>query len=268
METKICKCCGKELSVEKFGVLKSHKDGFNPMCKECHNKKCKEYRVTNRDIVAKGKKKYYELYKEQISIKRKQDYVKNKLYVNKQTKQYYKANKEIINMQAKQYYIENKETFIKRSKIYYMKNKEHFCEVSRRYSKDNKESVKEQKKQYCKLHPTFRRMMWQRREAKKRLLPNTLTIKQWENIKASFDNKCAYCGKEKPLAQEHFLALSSGGEYTVNNIIPSCKSCNSSKCNKDFFQWYPKHKYYSVKREKFILKFLNYKDGLQQLKII
>ena len=105
----------------------------------------------------------------------------------------------------------------------------------------------------------------QRRMALKRKLSSTLTLAQWENMKMHFNNKCAYCGKELPLAQEHFLALTKGGEYTVNNIIPSCKTCNSSKCNKDFFTWYPKYKYFSKKREKIILKFLNYKNEIQQL---
>ena len=107
--------------------------------------------------------------------------------------------------------------------------------------------------------------MYQRREARKRSLECNLTAKQWLDIKLQFDNKCAYCGKELPLAQEHFLALSKSGEYTVNNIICACKTCNSSKSNKDFFTWYPKYKYYSKKRERFILKFLNYKDGIQQI---
>lgn len=91
---------------------------------------------------------------------------------------------------------------------------------------------------------------------------------QWEEIKKHFDYKCAYCGKDLPLAQEHFLALSKEGEYTLNNIIPSCKSCNSSKATKDFFKWYPNYKNYSKKRERAILKFLGYTDENQQLKII
>mgnify|MGYP003489420683 CR=1 FL=1 len=81
-----------------------------------------------------------------------------------------------------------------------------------------------------------------------------------KNIKLEFNNKCAYCGKEKPLSQEHFVALSKGGEFTINNIIPSCQNCNSSKRATDFFEWYPKFKHYSKKREQIILKFLNYNN--------
>ena len=47
---------------------------------------------------------------------------------------------------------------------------------------------------------------------------------------------------------------------TAKNIIPSCKRCNSSKSNKDFFEWYPQYEYYSKENENFILSYLGYKQ--------
>ena len=39
METKVCKCCGRELPIEDF-----YKNGFGvtSVCKECHTKRAKE----------------------------------------------------------------------------------------------------------------------------------------------------------------------------------------------------------------------------------
>lgn len=96
----------------------------------------------------------------------------------------------------------------------------------------------------------------------------SFTKEQWEECKSYFDNKCCYCGKELPLSQDHFIPLSKGGEYTHNNIIPACKSCNSSKGNRDFYIWYPKSRYYSKKRERNISKFLGYTVQGQQLSLI
>lgn len=79
---------------------------------------------------------------------------------------------------------------------------------------------------------------------------------------------CTKCGRDLPLSQDHFIPLSKGGEYTLNNIIPACVHCNSSKHIQSFFEWYPKYKYYSSNREKKILIFLGFKNGNQQLKII
>ena len=33
------------------------------------------------------------------------------------------------------------------------------------------------------------------------------------------------------------LPLSRGGRYTVDNVVPACRSCNSSKCNAEVTPW-------------------------------
>ena len=99
--------------------------------------------------------------------------------------------------------------------------------------------------------------------------PMQLTTEQWEDCIKHFEGKCAYCGKKKKLTQEHFIPLSKGGEYSVNNIIPACGSCNSSKRDRDFFKWYPNQKFYSKTRENKILRYLEYDKQLnQQLSIL
>ena len=32
-------------------------------------------------------------------------------------------------------------------------------------------------------------------------------------------------------------ALSRGGRYTLDNIVPACRSCNASKCNDEVTGW-------------------------------
>jgi len=165
------------------------------------------------------------------------------------------------------YRLENKTRIFEAHLKYYSKNKERLAKQQRIYRKGNKElyakSAKYQHENRDKCNIVNQRYL-----TRKRRLPSSLTAEQWDNIKIHFHNRCAYCGKELPLAQEHFIPLSKGGEYTVNNIIPSCISCNSSKRDKDFFEWYPKFEHYSKKRENAILNFLGYKEDKQQLKII
>lgn len=80
------------------------------------------------------------------------------------------------------------------------------------------------------------------------------------------DRKRTHKECEEQLHQEHFIPVSDKGEHTINNIIPACRSCNSSKGNKNFFEWYPDYKHYDKKRENFILEYLNYMDDdAQQL---
>ena len=131
---------------------------------------------------------------------------------------------------------------------------------------------------YLKENPHIAKRHKHRRKARKLNLPHSLSVEQWNDIKSHFDNSCSYCGlaevehvKEfnQTLHQEHFIPLSKGGEYTHNNIIPACARCNSSKRDRDFFEWYPSYEYYSRTREKKILEFLNYtNEGIQQLSIL
>jgi len=150
-------------------------------------------------------------------------------------------------------------------------------EMNKPYKRDfykrNKESEKERVRIYGISHKEVINIKSHRYRARKKCLPATLTLEDWETIKESFNYKCAYCGLSEEehldkyntlLHQEHFIPLSKGGEYTHNNIIPSCKGCNCSKNDKDFFEWYPRQEFYNKEREKKILKYLNYKDKNNQ----
>jgi len=103
---------------------------------------------------------------------------------------------------------------------------------------------------------------------KKKNLVAKFYKKDWKEALEYFDNKCAYCGSEKgTLEMDHFIPLSKGGEFTKNNVIPSCKTCNCSKNNKYFKEWYHKQEFYSEEREKKICKYLNIKGKRQQLRM-
>ena len=99
---------------------------------------------------------------------------------------------------------------------------------------------------------------------------STLTPEQWVEIKKIFNNKCAYCNEERKLTIEHFIPVVKYGELTINNIIPVCSSCNSSKGARDFFTWFPNQGFYSKRRESKILKHLGYnkETKIQQLALM
>ena len=49
---------------------------------------------------------------------------------------------------------------------------------------------------------------------------------------------CAYCGVTgEPLQRDCVLAISRGGRYTLDNVVPACRSCNTSKCNEEVTTW-------------------------------
>jgi 5-methylcytosine-specific restriction endonuclease McrA len=66
---------------------------------------------------------------------------------------------------------------------------------------------------------------------------NDLTTSQWAGIRAAWGG-CAYCGSVNvPLQRDCVLPLSRGGRYTIENIVPACRSCNASKSNGEVTSW-------------------------------
>ena len=77
------------------------------------------------------------------------------------------------------------------------------------------------------------------RKRKRRLglVVNDLTPDEWAALKAAW-NGCAYCGAaDGPLQRDCVLAISRGGRYTIDNVVPACTSCNTSKCNEEVTTW-------------------------------
>ena len=64
-----------------------------------------------------------------------------------------------------------------------------------------------------------------------------LSKEQWAALRSMWGG-CAYCGAtDRPLQRDCVLALSRGGRYTLDNIVPACASCNASKCNAEVTGW-------------------------------
>lgn len=255
METKVCTKCNRELPATTEYFYKKNRGtyiGLNYCCKECSSKDRKEYNDNNKDMILESSKEYYE---------------KNKEKVKKRHRKYYKDNKEMMLAYGKKYRQDNKEIVAQKRAVYVKKMKEHYQKYQIRYRELNNEKINERQRKYYENN----KGLWEIKTAKRRTLmkqlPSTLTNEQWGDIKNHFNNTCAYCGKELPLTVDHFIPVASGGELTRNNAIPACMTCNRSKWSRSFFEWYPKYKYYSKKREKKIVEFLGYKGSIQQLKL-
>lgn len=66
---------------------------------------------------------------------------------------------------------------------------------------------------------------------------NDLTEEQWGALQEAWGG-CAYCGAVGGVPQRDcVLPISRGGRYTVGNVVPACRSCNSSKCNAEVTGW-------------------------------
>jgi hypothetical protein len=76
-----------------------------------------------------------------------------------------------------------------------------------------------------------------RRKHRMARVEHDLTDEQWIALQTAWGG-CAYCGAtDKPLQRDCVLALSRGGRYTLENVVPACPSCNTSKCNDEVTGW-------------------------------
>lgn len=61
--------------------------------------------------------------------------------------------------------------------------------------------------------------------------------KDWWDLKARFDHRCAYCGSDEKLTFDHVVPLTRGGTHGIGNALPCCTICNSSKNNRTLVEW-------------------------------
>lgn len=118
----------------------------------------------------------------------------------------------------------------------YEREREKFAQ----YYQDNKEKLKKQS-----IHRT------RNQRAKEKGATDTLSLTDWEKILKKFGNRCAYCGSDgKPLGlgADHLIPLTKGGTNTPDNVVPCCRSCNSRKNTKAFFDWYPVQEFFDADR--------------------
>lgn len=293
--TKICNRCNQELpaNTKYFYKAKGNKDGLNNKCILCVKEYKQEYRRENKEKIKISNQKYYKSNKEKILSANKawaeenpekmatykMNYYKRNIdMIVERSKQWREENRDTLLIKKREYHFANREKIIKEKKIYYKKNKDRFKERYKKYYEENKEEVLERNRRWRLANKDIVNKIEQARKARIKSLEATFTTEDWEDVRKHFNYSCSYCGMNEEehqalykqvLHQEHFIPLSKGGEYTHNNIIVACRSCNSSKNDKDFFEWYPEQKFYSKAREKQILEYLNYIDSdIQQLALL
>ena len=76
-----------------------------------------------------------------------------------------------------------------------------------------------------------------RRKRRMDRFDHDLSDEQWAALQGAWSG-CAYCGcPDQPLQRDCVLPISRGGRYTLANIVPACRSCNTSKGHHEVTGW-------------------------------
>lgn len=135
-------------------------------------------------------------------------------------------------------------------------------ECFKQYYQNNYERIRnkqnEYKKQYRLNHP---HMLFNDHIKERHGLESNITEEQYFEILAYFHYTCAYCGCDldyNNLTLDHIAPLSLGGTTDIWNIVPCCKSCNSSKNNKMYFiQWLASKDIINPYQLEFIMEYID-----------
>lgn len=90
-----------------------------------------------------------------------------------------------------------------------------------------------------------------------------ITDKEWLECKEYFNFECAYCGISEALHKElhnqqlHKEHVDHSGSNGIDNCVPSCKHCNSSKHTYHVDEWYTKQEFYNIDKLYKIIKWLD-----------
>jgi 5-methylcytosine-specific restriction endonuclease McrA len=133
---------------------------------------------------------------------------KNKQHVTDYKRDYEAANPHIVKAQRQRTYQNNREAALERE---------------RKYRTENKQA-------YRAYQTAYQKMV---RRPNEKGAEGSFTIKEWSFVCRTYNNRCVCCGSEEPLTIDHVKPLSKGGSNYIENIQPLCRSCNSSKGDKE-----------------------------------
>lgn len=86
-----------------------------------------------------------------------------------------------------------------------------------------------------------------------------LTEQEWELAIKYFGDKCCYCGNySSNLTKDHIKPLNDNGTLSRDNVIPCCRSCNSSKKDNEMVSWYQSQSYYDKYRLQKIYEYIQF----------
>ena len=204
-------------------------------------------------------------------------------------------NKEAELERNRKYKRENREKVNARKKIARLNNHEHYLEVARKKYYRNHEKHLEWNRENYRKHKEKRRAKAReyhiknaeviRQKVKEWTINNPEKVKAYSHLKRArklnaigeytpdeftstceeFSWCCCYCGKsvtEKTVTIDHAVPISKGGSNYIENLLPACRKCNSSKNASELFDWFKNMEFYDIAREKKIIEHISKNNQL------
>ena len=216
-DTKVCTKCGAKYIAAR-----------GARCEACHRAYMVEYRRLNPEKVRVANRNWAKSNPEKSKAQRRRHYLKHKVKILERT-----------GKRAKEKRSECRET----ARRWRAKNPEKVRAYSRKWRETNSNVARENVRKWAARNLEWGRLKTQRRRAAK--LNTGLNQVRAEDLVEIFElwhYNCAYCLLPQELLPatltvDHVIPLSRGGAHSVENIVPACGYCNSSKGSKLVSEW-------------------------------
>jgi len=109
--------------------------------------------------------------------------------------------------------------------------------AARQWKRDNADRVKEYFIEWSKSHRDLRNLVGHVRRARLQSSAHArVTLSEWQRVFEEYRGICAYCPRTATEI-DHIIPIARGGAHVAGNLVPACKSCNSSKGARSPLQW-------------------------------
>lgn len=211
-----------------------------PNCRPCNSKKTLEAYYANPEPARARARERYQQDPEAGRARRKEAYYKDPEKARAAGRADYHANAEARRAKSREWHQKNPERAKELTARWKAANRDRIKAYNAAYYVENRESEIARCLAYIKANPEVNAAIRHRREARKRDAvcehgPRCVTS---EFVKQIRESDCLYCGEsDTPGHADHFIPLSRGGLHCVENIVPACVHCNTSKHAMDPYDW-------------------------------
>lgn len=226
---KSCSTCKTIKAATCFGKNKAEKDGLRSQCKECAAIKSRERYLRNPQRQIDAVAVWQKANPDKVRENAKRTYYNNYESRRIRAKAAYEANKCDINETARQRYKDDPQ-YCEKARLaslkHYQANAEKRVAYQKRYKAENPENT----------------LIWSNnRRSRKKNAAGECSTQDWADRLEEFGYSCAYCLKPESevgkMTVDHMTPLSRGGSNDVDNLVPCCRSCNSSKNDKTLLEF-------------------------------
>ncbi len=192
-------------------------DGYKSRCRECANAQSRSEYAANVEKYRDTQRKYIEANKEHYQELKRVHQKDHPEKYQEATRKYNETHREERNAKAR----ERRQQDL-----------EHYREIGRRSRDKHAEERNAYQREYGKVNRDKLTSYTNNRRARKLLAKGSHTEQEWQELKARYDYRCLFCGRQEPeikLTRDHVRPLILGGSDSIDNIQPLCARCNSKK---------------------------------------